>query len=133
MTPLYRAVPFPKILQLLLNKGAKVGCMNAWDALDRAAGAQALHQAAYLGSKEAVNILLDAGADPNALNELQETPLDVAQARLRCKHEELEKYLDMQCHHQKISPSEIETTRDMIGHLGSICLSILVVLNRSLR
>ena len=120
MTPLYRAVPFPEILELLLSKGAKVDGTNASDAPEHAAGAQALHQAAYLGLEEAVRILLEAGADPEALNSFAETPLDLAKTHLEYRKKELTTYLNMQSQHQKISLREIETARDMVEKLQKV-------------
>lgn len=79
---LYTAANSPKIVQLLLQYGAKVDCKVTHD-LDIFMGDEPLHHAAGWGCVKSVRLLLNAGADPRAVNDRKKTPLDRAKAHLR--------------------------------------------------
>lgn len=66
----------PQIIKQLLDKGADV------NARDRD-GYTALHSAAFLGHFRAVEILVQSGADANALGKQNDTPMDSTRADLR--------------------------------------------------
>jgi ankyrin repeat protein len=68
---LHRAIFHPKVVKLLLDKGADVNVAQK-------DGATALHAAASEGHTETVKLLLDRGADVNAENDSRETPLHLA-------------------------------------------------------
>ena len=65
------------------TKGAAVGdvCLQARDAWGRCP----LHWAVVNGHRTAVNALLTAGADANASDAANETPLEIAQRRAQCR------------------------------------------------
>jgi peptidoglycan/LPS O-acetylase OafA/YrhL len=63
----------PQIIKQLLDKGAEV------KASDRD-GYTALHSAAFLGHFRAVEILVQNGADPQALGKQKDTPMDTTRA-----------------------------------------------------
>jgi hypothetical protein len=66
-----------KMAQLLLANGADV-CAKCGDG-----GWTPLHYAARNGQEDVAKLLLDCGADVSARNESGETPLDVAEGKLR--------------------------------------------------
>lgn len=80
-TPLSESAAFPDILQLMLDRGAKVDGRNG-PGSHFSAGGQAMHYAAGCGYDQSVQILLKNGADPKALNALNQTPLDIAMWQL---------------------------------------------------
>lgn len=66
---------YVKIMKLLVEKGANVDAKTTEDGRDIYGrsntindGTQALHAAAFCGKVEALNVLLQAGADPNAVD-----------------------------------------------------------------
>lgn len=81
ITPLSYAVHHPKILQLLLARGANVNLKNA-PGTEYRGGAVALHEAAMWGRVESVRLLLQAGADSTLRNSNDQTPLDKARWQL---------------------------------------------------
>jgi ankyrin repeat protein len=70
-TPLHQAAGHPKVIAVLLAKGADVKAATG-DA------ATPLHAATLVGDAESVRLLLAAGADPNAKDAHGETPLHFA-------------------------------------------------------
>ena len=75
-TPLMAASNNPEITTMLLTKGADPTlCIRQ----------TALHLAAYDGNTECVKLLLDAGADVNAMDNMEQTPLHNAAKRGHAK------------------------------------------------
>jgi ankyrin repeat protein len=60
----------PAVIFMLLNAGANIG-------EKRAGGNEPLHDAAEQGNDKQMKALIERGADVNALNEFQQTPLDL--------------------------------------------------------
>ena len=81
VTALAEAVFSPDIVQFLLEQRADVSAVS-FCSPSYQAGSQAIHEAAYFGIAQSVQLLLKAGANPAAQNGLRKTPSQVARARL---------------------------------------------------
>lgn len=77
--PLYKAICCPKIVRLLLERGAKVDCLNDTPSEK---GDRPLHQACMYGCVESVKLLLNAGADTKMVNTRGDIPLNRAEWQL---------------------------------------------------
>ena len=80
-SPLYSAAGDPEILRLLLKKGADLDYIsrNEGDCLAETA----LHEAASCGFLSSVEVLLEHGANPKAVNLDGEVPLDSVKSSLK--------------------------------------------------
>lgn len=81
LTPLYESVHVPAILRLLLTKGANPNAQNS-GGLHYQALQYPLHAATLERCYESVEILLNAGADPELQDGQGQTPLALAEAQL---------------------------------------------------
>lgn len=81
-TPLICSLSCPKILKLLLERKADVnGANSPGNRLD--GGNQGIHEAAYKGLYQSVEILLEAGANPISINSRGFKPIDLVNDRLK--------------------------------------------------
>ena len=67
ITPLHQAVGSPKVLKAMIERGANVHAVTT-------SGSTALHSAVYLENSDSVKLLLDAGANPVAIDKEGQPP-----------------------------------------------------------